>query len=94
MKRFSSAQTIRAIVNAFPKAVEVFKAENIDFCCGGSRRLDEAIGALGLDEKMILQRLNTAYAAYQESADGEGDWTKRSLTELIDHIVNTHHAYL
>lgn len=43
MNIFNTSQSIGDIVSIMPKASEVFKEYNIDFCCGGSRPLSEAI---------------------------------------------------
>lgn len=37
MKYFSSVEKIGDMVARFPKASDVFKRYNIDFCCGGNR---------------------------------------------------------
>lgn len=94
MKYFSSVEKIGDIVARFPKASDVFKRYNIDFCCGGNRTLIEAINEQRLSEEKILGELNSLYEEYINQEDRDVDWTKASWSELIDHVVNTHHAYL
>ena len=94
MSKFNSSQTIGMIASAMPKAGEIFKEYRIDFCCGGNRPLIDAIKAQGLDEKEIMERLEKAYEESHISSAGQKDFEKMTLTSLIEHIVNTHHAYL
>ncbi|WP_376774556.1 DUF542 domain-containing protein [Clostridium thailandense] len=41
--KFKSSDSIGYIAASFPKAMDIFKEYNIDFCCGGNRPLLEAI---------------------------------------------------
>jgi regulator of cell morphogenesis and NO signaling len=93
MGKFNSSQSIGEIVVKFPKAAEIFKENRIDFCCGGNRPLIEAIKELGLDEEMIMNEINSQYENYEASAQDK-DWTTAPLDELVEHILNKHHAYL
>ncbi|MFC2949937.1 DUF542 domain-containing protein [Virgibacillus sediminis] len=43
------------IVKVFPKASDLFKVHQIDFCCGGHRQLKEIFEENYLDEQRILQ---------------------------------------
>ncbi len=95
MDKFNSNQKIKDIVTKFPKAADVLKKFKIDFCCGGDRPLIVAINNQDLDEKEILDTLNTMYENFANNKTNQSnDWTSVSLTDLIDHIVNTHHSYL
>jgi len=91
---FSSNDKIGDIVVKLPKASEVFKAFQIDFCCGGNRPLIEAINENGLNEEVVLSKLQDAYEQVQGLKVEGTDWTKASFSDLIDHVINTHHAYL
>ncbi len=82
------------IVVKLPKAGEIFKEFKIDFCCGGGRPLSEAIKEQGLNEEEILLKLQKAYEKMQDLKDESNDWENASFSDLIDHVVNTHHAYL
>lgn len=91
---FSSNDKIGDIVVKLPKASEIFKTFQIDFCCGGNRPLIEAINENHLNEKEVLSELQKAYEEVEEFKDRNVDWSKVSFSDLIDHTVNIHHAYL
>ncbi len=87
--------TVRDFVGRYPQTRQVFEEHGIDYCCGGGQTLAEAAKSRGLE----LQRLATALdAALQTPPGGDGaaepDWYGGSLRTLVDHIVQTHHAYL
>ena len=73
-----------------------FKEHRIDFCCGGDKLLTVAVKELNLNEATVVEKLNQAYTVLvkdkQENVDV--DWRQQSFTQLIDHIVSTHHLYL
>lgn len=91
---FHITDNVGDIVTRLPKADEVFKQYRIDFCCGGNRPLKEVIAEKGLDEAEILQKLNDMYEAARARNNEETNWEKAAYSELIDHVVNRHHAYL
>ena len=91
---FSSSEKIGDIVARFPKAGNIFTEYSIDFCCGGHRPLSEAIKEQGLDEKEVLGRLGESYQEILGHDQKDIDWRQASTTKLIDHILNTHHAYM
>ncbi len=93
-----SAQfTIHTPINEFiaedVRRTGIFEDLNIDSCCGGHRTLAEACAEKGIDPEAVLTRLmtdspgNDPVAAVVEGMDG-------SLTEAVDHLLETHHKYL
>ncbi len=98
MNTFTENQKIGEVVTKFPNAAEIFQDYRLDFCCGGDRPLKVAIQEDGQEgkEKEILEKVNKEYEKFLESKeeDHQKDWTQAPLDELVDHIVNTHHAYL
>lgn len=92
--KFKTEDAIGQIVAAFPGASEVFYKYNIDFCCGGDRPLSLAISTQGLEEKAIIEELNTKYQGFEENNEKFTDWAKESPSKLIEYVVNNHHAYL
>lgn len=94
MSKFSANQKIGEIVTQFPKAADIFKEYRIDFCCGGDRILKSVLQEEDLDESVILDRINRLYEELKYQNQSDRDWTEESSSKLIDHIVNTHHAYL
>jgi regulator of cell morphogenesis and NO signaling len=93
MSEFNTTQTIGDIVSAMPKASEVFKKFNIDFCCGGHRPLADAIKEQGLNETDVLKKLNEAYQETKQ-LNSQEDFRNMPSGQLIDYIVNKHHAFL
>ena len=72
-------------------AVRVFEKFGIDYCCGGKRPLDEVCRSQGQDLEAVRREIDAALAA---AAPGDKDWTTAPARELVQHIVETHHAYL
>lgn len=93
MNKFDSTQKIGEIVNAFPKAADIFKEYKVDFCCGGNRPLSEAIKEQNVNETELLNKLNFEYDSYQSSTKDK-NWVEAETGELIEQILNKHHAYL
>ena len=84
--------TIGAIVAARPALARVFERVGIDYCCGGKQSLAKACAARGLDAATFATVLEAAALA------GAGrpvvDAAAMTLTQLADHIEQTHHEYL
>jgi regulator of cell morphogenesis and NO signaling len=83
--------TVAEIASKSLAAVRVFETLGIDYCCGDKRPLAEVCRTKGLDVDAVQRQLDEAAMASPQSAR---DWTVEPLRDLIDHIVNTHHAYL
>jgi regulator of cell morphogenesis and NO signaling len=71
---------------------EVFERWGIDYCCGGGTPLETACTRKGLPLPRVLTDL--AQTDCHGSETDEQDWAHATMTELADHIVQTHHAYL
>jgi regulator of cell morphogenesis and NO signaling len=84
-------QAIGQIVAGNPERARVFERLDIDYCCGGKMRLDDACNAKELDVEKIIAEIEELDARYPASGV---DWTHASLAELADHIVAAHHDYL
>lgn len=91
---FSLNQKIGVIVVKFPRAMEILKKYKIDFCCGGDRTLEEAVKEQKLNGQEIISEINEDYNKYVTQETKDRDWTTESYSKLIEHVVNTHHAYL
>jgi regulator of cell morphogenesis and NO signaling len=91
---FHSSQKIGEIVTKFPKSADILKEYKIDFCCGGDRPLLRAIKEQGLNEAEILDRINNLYEEFKNVKNEDRNWVEAPFGELVDHIVNTHHAFL
>jgi len=92
MSAINVETTVGELVVERPARARVLEQWGIDYCCGGKRPLREACQAKGLDPATIARVL--------EAQDQAGpsqqavDVAEMSLTELADHIEQTHHAYL
>ena len=93
MIRFNSTQKIGEIVNAFPKAADIFKDYKIDFCCGGHRPLSEAIEEQKVNEAELIEKLNSVYESYEIGLKDK-NFAEAETDEIIEQILNKHHAYL
>ncbi len=89
--------TIHTPINDFiaedVRRTGIFEELNIDSCCGGHRTLAEACAEKGIDPEAVLKRLmadaseNDPVAAVVAGMDG-------SLSEAVDHLLQTHHTFL
>lgn len=93
MNTFNIKQSIGEIVSIMPKASEVFKKLNIDFCCGGHRPLADALKEQNLDEQDVLRKLENAYEETKR-LEGQTDFREMPLADLVDYIIGKHHSYL
>ncbi|SDQ65238.1 iron-sulfur cluster repair di-iron protein [Virgibacillus salinus] len=94
MSQFTTEHTPAEIVKVFPKASDLFKERRIDFCCGGDRPLGDVFKEGKIDETVVLGELNSAFDSWKQEDHEIVDWDAIPPTELIDHVVHTHHAYL
>ena len=86
-------QTVGDLVAQKPALARVFEELEIDYCCGGKKTLEEACRQQGLDPRTVLATLRE----YDEGKSGGApsvDAAAMSLTELADHIEQTHHVYV
>ncbi|GIX07544.1 MAG: iron-sulfur cluster repair di-iron protein [Candidatus Poribacteria bacterium] len=76
-----------------PGALDVFERYRLDYCCHGSRSLEEACAQRGVPLATVLQELREA-AERSAQEERTTNWDRVSLRELCRHIVAEHHAYL
>ncbi len=90
MTAMNTQSTVGELVADRPSRSRVFQKLGIDFCCGGKKPLAVACQEKNLDADTILDLIL--------SSEQEGEATVNpstlNLTELCDHIEQTHHAYL
>src|SRR5215471_18155089 len=86
----SAAKTVREVALESPNATRVFEKLGIDYCCGGKKSLDEACNTAHLPIGDVLAALE---AAAQPTPETNADHKNLPLSELIEHIVQTHHQY-
>src|SRR4051794_37293513 len=87
----NSGMTVREIANEMPAATRLFETLKIDYCCGGNRPLNEACASVGLKVNDVVEMLQITKVDAQPN--GTTDFQKLSFTELIAHILNTHHVF-
>ena len=87
--------TIRDLVGRYPQSRKVFEKHGIDYCCGGGKHLDDAAAEHRVQVSELLAELKTALDGPSAArATAAKDWFDAPLRELVDHILNVHHAYL
>jgi regulator of cell morphogenesis and NO signaling len=92
MSILDTQSTVGQLVKERPARARVFERLGIDYCCGGKTPLGLACRDKGLDPDQVLRELADLDAGPAE--DEAVDWSTATLSELADHIVETHHAYL
>ena len=90
---FTTETKIGEIVAAQPSLARVFESLGLDYCCGGKQTLAAACARKSLDASSILGLLEKA-ATETANAPKEPDPSAMTLSELADHIENTHHLYV
>ena len=84
--------TVKAIALTVPSATRIFEELGIDYCCGGNLSLAAACDKAKVSVAKVVEALEHP----ARSAKWEGNeryWQSARLGQLIDHIVNTHHAF-
>jgi len=95
MSTLNRELTVGEIAAQSPAAIRVFERHHIDFCCGGNVPLRAASTARGLALEFLVQEIDAEIAGGALSTEKAGpDWQSASLSDLIEHIVATHHAYM
>lgn len=85
-----ATQTVREIAQTQPTSIRVFEQFGIEYCCGGRKPLTEACAARDISVETVIAALEAA--SRRENVQTK-DWSRESLANLIEHIVQTHHAY-
>ena len=84
--------SVGELVSHWPHSWRVFEELQIDYCCGGGKSLQDACHERGFEANGVFEKLSQAAA---ESGEQSGtDWRKASLSDLCDHIEQTHHVFL
>jgi regulator of cell morphogenesis and NO signaling len=91
MTTFQVHDTVGAIVRQYPSLSRLFEQAKVDYCCGGKKPLEVACRNQGIDPQAFLTQLEVALESEETS---DLNVATLSLTELADHIEQTHHTYL
>ena len=88
----SSEMTVREVTLQIPESTRLLETLKIDYCCGGNRPLADACTSAGVAVGDVIEQLS----AREGSAASDGvaiDFQKLSVTQLITHILETHHVF-
>ncbi len=84
-------RTVGEIAKDFPELIPELERLGIDYCCGGSRTLGDAAARIGEEPRTVADALIKFEASGSDDL-GMSDVAHLSMTELADHIEQTHHA--
>lgn len=84
--------TVGELASSIPASIRVLQQYAIDFCCGGGKTLAKACQDKGIPVEGVLAGIENAQRGPNPSQ--ERDWESATLTQLIDHILDKHHAFL
>lgn len=87
----TTTRTVREIALEEPSSIRVFESFGIDYCCGGRKPLSEACEASRVEVDAVIAALEAAAVSPAPTTE---DWSKKSMEELVNHIIATHHAYV
>ncbi len=85
------SKTIGELVAEDLRKADVFKKYGIDFCCKGNVTIDEACSKKNIDAEQLKSELIAIDNQHTKTIENYASW---NLTDLADHIVTTHHAYV
>lgn len=90
----TSKTAVKDIVVRYPQTRTVLETLGIDYCCGGQNALALAAEQAGLSTDRVLADLEQALTETGSDTTSVRDWSTVSLTELVDHIEQTHHVFM
>jgi regulator of cell morphogenesis and NO signaling len=85
----NTTKTVRELALEVPNATRVFERLRIDYCCGGGRNIADACRVVGVRLDELSSLLEEAGAV----RDSSHDFAAGPLSDLIRHILDTHHVY-
>lgn len=85
-------KSVAQLVQEREARADVLDAYGIDYCCGGGTPLAEACAARGISFEEVRRALEQCDRSDDVAA--KTDWATESLTDLVEHILAWHHAYL
>jgi len=85
-------KSLGVIVAENHRAAVVFEKYHLDFCCKGKRTLQQACQ----ESSLQVEEITAALESFVESGSCSiaPNFTQLSITQLIHHIVATHHSYV
>lgn len=89
----SEETSVREIASLFPEAARLFYRAGIDYGCTSVETLSEACSAAGVDAAAMLRQIEELRSGDAPS-EPQTDWDRETVSELVSHILQIHHAYL
>jgi regulator of cell morphogenesis and NO signaling len=83
-------KTLKSIVLEHNEYIPVLEKYNLDYCCKGSKTLDEA----SADKNIAVDKLLKELESTEPSKKPQQPFTKMSADELISYILEHHHTYI
>ncbi len=78
------------IVSRNYRTAEVFSRFNLDFCCNGNRKIEDACKEGGVDPTEVIESLK----ALDMDKGDDLNFNEWPVDTLVDHIQKRHHAYV
>ena len=85
-----TSQTLAQIVTNNHRSASVFEKFDLDFCCKGKRSLQQACAEQNISTDELLTELENV----SQNQETEILYDQLTLSQLVDHIVSTHHNYV
>jgi len=85
-------KSVGELVVEQPGRSRIFEQFQIDYCCGGKKKLVDACAGVGVSPDTVVEALAESDRAGEPKT--KDDWSSTTFNELIDHILSAHHAYL
>jgi regulator of cell morphogenesis and NO signaling len=82
-------QTVASVVIQFPSAITLLEGLKIDYCCGGHKTLKDACDKAGVSAEKVIRSLEDISAMPSQGQN----WNEKPLTELVNFLLEKHHAY-
>ena len=92
MSTITQERTVAELVLERPSRSRVFESLGIDYCCGGKKTLEEACAKKKIAPPHVIELL--AALDGDSALELQPDPGAMPLGDLIDHILEAHHAYL
>jgi regulator of cell morphogenesis and NO signaling len=89
----SEKTSVREIATLFPDVARLFDRVGIEYGCTTVATLGEACSTVGADSRALLRQIEELQKG-GASSEPERDWARETVSGLVSHILQAHHAYL
>ncbi|MGD9590645.1 MAG: iron-sulfur cluster repair di-iron protein [Pyrinomonadaceae bacterium] len=84
-------KTVREIALEAPVTTRIFEEYKIDYCCHGDTLFTDACLKIGAHPTDVIEKID--HVIREGKIDDAGRFADLTLTGLIGHILETHHAF-